>query len=153
MKKRYYITFSNKKIQVPCAIRNSKMTNYTIIDQMFPDENGIPKIYWDAVTKIMLAIKENQPQQWEDAGFELQAVIKETGDKKFNCWANHFFDVCYRLENKGVEKRKMGIEINIPEGELNFIVPSDMEINTELKPEPKLPTQLSKRYKLEKGIV
>lgn len=149
MKKRYYITFSNKKIQVPYEIQNSKMTNYTIIDQMFPDENGIPKIYWDAVTKIMLAIKENQPQQWEDAGFGLQTVIRETGDTKFNSWANHFFDVCHRLENKGVKKGKTNVEIRIheSEGELNFIIPSDIEIK------PKSKIELSKRYKLEKGIV
>jgi hypothetical protein len=145
MKKRYYITLSNKKIQVPYKIQNSKLTNYTIIDQMFPDERGVPEPYWDVATKIMLAIKEGKPQQWEDAGFELQKVIQITGDSKLNLWVNHFFDVCNRLENKTIRKNKSKIEIDIPDKELDFIVPFDLNLNS--------PIRLTKRYKLEKGII
>jgi len=147
MKKRYYITSSNKKIQVPYKIQNSKLTNYTIIDQMFPESDGIPEVYWDVTNLIMIAIKEGKPEQWEKAGFELQNVIQKTGDINLGSWANHFFDVCYRLENPSSKKRKGKINIEIPEDELPFIVPSDLKV--EIKPDIKL----TKRYKLEKGIV
>ena len=143
-KKRYYITLNNKKIQVPYKIQNSKLTNYTIIDQMFP--TGIPEPYWDVASKIMLAIKEGEPQQWEDAGFLLQGVIEKTGDKTLSSWASHFFNVCYRLENKGKGISKRNSKINIPNRYDEFIVPYDTDLGSKS-------IKLTKRYKLEKGIV